>query len=67
LAQFTREAGPLSTGTVVSPPLCPIAFHIIRIIFAPLFLAVAALLSIKGIFNELLPMVGCAAAALTIY
>jgi len=58
---------PLDLETGLSSPLCPIAFHIIRIIFAPLFLAIAALLSIKGIFNELLPMVGRAAAALTIY
>jgi hypothetical protein len=36
------------------------------VILTPLFLAIAALLSIKGIFNELLPMVGCAPAALTI-
>jgi hypothetical protein len=34
------------------------------VILAPFFLAVAALLSIKGIFNELLPMVVCAPAAL---
>ena len=62
-----REVGPLSTETVVSSPLCQIALHIKRIILAPLFLAVAALLSIKGIFNELVPMVVCAPAALTIF
>jgi hypothetical protein len=37
-----------------------------RVFLAPLFLAVAALLSIKGIFNELFPMVVSTPAALTI-
>jgi hypothetical protein len=38
----------------------------VRVFLAPLFLAVQALLSVNGIFNELLPMIVCAAVALTI-
>jgi hypothetical protein len=38
----------------------------VRVFLAPLFLAVQALLSVSRIFNELLPMVVCAAVALTI-
>ena len=56
----------LDNETAVGSPLRAVAFHIMWVILAPLFLAVAALLSIEGIFNELFTMVVCTPAALTI-
>jgi hypothetical protein len=58
--------GFLRIKTVTGSPVCPIALHVVGVFLAPLLLTVAALLSINGIFNELFPMVVCAAAALAI-
>jgi hypothetical protein len=56
----------LSIKKVTGPPVRPIALHIVGVFVTPLLLTVAALLSIKGIFDELFPMVIRAAATLTI-
>ena len=64
--QITYQARPLSIGMLLSPALGPVALHVGRVLLSPLLLAIAALLSIHGIFRQLLPVVLGAPLALAL-